>query len=324
MKNLFLTLFAFFMLTVALQAQPEVFFGGLVGANKASFKFNKFEDEYLKFTAVGFKYSSTSKINGFDGGIRAGINLGSRLSIIGELIYAKHNASYQTDLTPEIVRTGNLQYQNCSSGRRSWDIGMTGLTIPVYARVKLFGNDKFGLFVTGGLSFRKLFSKGTYATSYKPDGTTGITVESLNNQIFPVYAINNPSQTGYIYYSAQFPANAETEELTFGANKENNYAAFSTNLMLGSTLRYVVDDDGKFALTFDLNWNKSLTNMFSQERIGYLSSLDPTAARQYKDIDNITQTWLYPPQRFDIVGSQKMNTTLFSIGFEFCPSCGGW
>jgi len=312
------------MLSVALQAQPEVFFGALVGANKSSFKFNKFEDEYLKFTAVGFKYSSTSKIQGFQGGARVGINLGARISIITEFIYAKHIASYQTDLTPEIVRTGNGVYQNCSSGRRSWDIGVTGFTVPVYGRVKIIGGDKFGVFLTAGLSFRKLSAKGTYETSYKPDGTTGITVESKNNQIFDVYNVNNPAETGHIYYSAQFPANSQTEDLTFGANKENNYAAFSTNLMLGSSMRYVIDEEGKFALTLDFSWQKGLTNMFSKERIGYLSSLNPTAVRQYKDIDNINTTWVYAPRRFDIVGSQKMNTTLISIGFEFCPFCGGW
>lgn len=324
MKNFFLTLCSFFLFSIALQAQPEIFFGPLVGANKSAFKFSKFEDEYLKFTAVGFQYSSTSKFQGFQGGVRAGINLGSRISLIGEFIYAKHNASYQTDLTPEIVRTGNATYQNCSSGRRSWDIGMTGFTVPVYGRVKVIGGDKFGFFVTGGLSFRKLSEKGTYETSYKPDGTTGITVESKNNQIFGVYNVNNPLETGHIYYSAQFPANAQTEELTFGPNKENNYAAFSTNLMLGTSLRYVIDEDGKFALTLDFSWQKGLTNMFSQERIGYLSSLDPTALRQYKDIDNINTIWYYAPKRFDVVGSQKMNTTLISIGFEFCPTCGGW
>lgn len=339
------------MLSVALQAQPEVFFGALVGINKSKFKFQDFKDEYLQNFAKATKYTSKATKTGFQGGVRVGINLGPKLSIITEPYFAAQNVEYGTlNSTSEFVK--NIDKSNSGSpvydyilGKRFWEIQMNSVTIPLYARFKLLGNDKFGIYVNGGFSWRKFFSNSTntdaYKTVFKPDQDLGTAYNSEpGNPVVEAYRDNNDAAfyafddsykslynvIGHFRYSSQFPNNTNSS-FTFGSSDTDHMTGTNWNLILGTSLRYVVDDEGKFAVTFDLNWNRGLSNMYTKARITKLDQFNKSKY-QPQDVDNINPDPFanrnYTPASVKLINSQTMNTTLISIGFEFCPSCGGW
>lgn len=349
MKNFFLTLCSFFLFSIALQAQPEVFFGGLLGVNKSNFTFGSFKDEYLIYVAGSdYSYKSTSKINGIQGGLRIGINLGSRLSLIADPLISKNNVSYKTDVTKEMVNEGTQddpKFKLSDAGYRTWEIKMKSISVPIYLRFKLLGTDKFTWFALGGFSYSKLFKNGSFSTKYESDdtGSNGDKFANTSNPILLYYRDNSgrvntsfkDTQFGQnynacFYYSGQFP-NGSSTNIKFGKEKTDNYNDSSFGILLGTGFKYNIDDEGKFALTMNINWNIGFSNTISDARRNYLDNIIKSENRSYVDLlDKTGKTIInyqdkgFSPLPVKIQNNQRLNTTLISIGFEFCPTCGGW
>jgi hypothetical protein len=283
-----------------------------------------------------------------------GINLGSKLSLITEPFFSAHSVKYGTqNSTNEFIKNTSLStavkpVYDYIPGKRFWEIQMSSVTIPVYLRFKLLGNDKIGLYVQGGFSWRKFITSSdntkSYKTNFLPDQTNGVDYqETSGNPIAEVYidgagdgfyafddsyrpdVPNFLAIVGHFRYSSQFP-NGASESLTFGGSDTDQMTGTNWNLILGTALKYNVDDEGKFAITLDLNWNRGLSNMYSKTRITRLSrsSTFPYKANDLDPQFALSKQWDYIPENVTLGGNQTMNTTLFSIGFEFCPSCGGW
>jgi hypothetical protein len=313
MKKLFLALAIGVISMTAALAQPQLYFGAGAGMNFSKLKFNSFQDEYTQYYYIGQDYSSSGEI-GFQGALRLGIQFGETFSIQVEPSFFRQKLKIETQqLTSEYVRTAPNTYLLSQEGRRNWTMDMNSINVPILAKVKLFG-DKFGMNGVTGISLN-FHQSGTYSTEYKPtDDGNGVQAVKDN----PIaYTIDDLGNVNTIYYSEQYPTGGS--KLKFGNAQDSHFSGFGADLILGAGLFYKVDDDGKFKITLDWRMDFGLTNMYQSTRTDYLATINGT--KTVRDIDDQT-SFDVVRRRVDISGSQKLNSSVISIGVEFCPSCG--
>lgn len=313
MKKIFLALAIGVISMTAAVAQPQLYFGAGAGMNFSKLKFNSFQDEYTQYYYIGQDYSSSGQI-GFQGALRVGIQFGESFSVQVEPSFFRQKLQIETQqLTSEYVRTAPNTYLLSQEGRRNWSIDMNSINIPIMAKVKLFG-DKFGMNGAAGISLN-FHQSGTYSTEYKPTDSGNGTQAVKDNPI--AYTIDDFGTVNTIYYSEQYPTGGS--KLTFGNAQDSHFSGFGADLLLGAGLFYKVDDDGKFKITLDWRMDFGLTNMYQSTRTDYLATINGT--KTVRDIDDQTSFDIIR-RRVDISGTQKLNSSVISIGVEFCPSCG--
>ena len=291
---------------VTLIAQPQVFFGAGVGGNFSKLKFNDFSNEYSRDFYAGKDYISSAKPN-IQGGLRAGIKMGEKFSILLEPSFFLKKLEFKTrSVTREIVRkndNGAVIYTNPVEGNRSWTFNTRSVHIPLMARYNLFG-DRFGMHILGGISVNYSLS-GDYTTSFiEAQPSPGIDgVKVINN---PIYSVDNGT---HFFYSEEYPANGD--KIKFGKSDLDNFNKQDVSLILGAGTFYNLNDDGTLRLTFDLRFDSGQTNMYSKSRIDYL-----------REVGGTVSGVPFIRKAVPISGKQRMRSTVLTIGIEFCPSCG--
>jgi hypothetical protein len=316
MKKLLLFLFVMFATGVTLIAQPQVFFGGGVGGNFSKLKFNDFSNEYSRDFNFGKDYISSAKPN-IQGGLRAGIKMGEKFSILLEPSFFLQKFEFKTgSATKEIVRKEDNDnkpiFTDPVEGNRSWSFNTRSVHIPLMARYNLFG-DRFGMHVLGGFSLNYSLS-GDYTTSFiEIQPGPGIEGVKVNNN--PIYRVTGG---GNVFYSEEYPANGDN--IKFGKSDLDNFNKQDIALILGLGTFYNLNDDGTLRLTFDLRFDSGQTNMYSKSRIDYLSTVKGGVT--VPDIVDTKIRHSIAREPVTISGKQRMRSTVLTIGIEFCPSCG--
>jgi Outer membrane protein beta-barrel domain len=182
----------------------------------------------------------TNRRFGFGAGLKLGYRFSDRFSVglqptvlrKGGKITVVENGTWNF-----VDRAGNLV--EVPNSVMSWDLQVWAVHIPLIARVKVLGNERFGLTTFGGLSFN--------------------------------YAFRGREEQVCIDEVRTYPV-ASNEKVKFGDSRFDQYASFDISIPLGIGLEFALNEDGNARLNIDAGWELGMRNMYSSARRDYIRS----------------------------------------------------